>query len=151
MKKKDWGNAVWLLFHTLSEKIKDEHVSELSILVSHIASICYNLPCPDCQSHATKTMNVVNKNSISASKDSLIDFLWKFHNDVNRRTKQPSYPKESLAKYKSANTVNVVNNFIKIMSATSNNQKTMLHGFHRDLYMKDFIKYVNENIYKYNI
>jgi hypothetical protein len=47
MKKKDWGNAVWLLFHTLSEKIKDEHVSELSILVSHISSICYNLPCPD--------------------------------------------------------------------------------------------------------
>ena len=151
MKKKDWGNAVWLLFHTLGEKLKDEYISELSVLVSHITSICYNLPCPDCQSHASQTMNVVNKNSISASKQALIDFLWNFHNDVNRRTKQPFYPKESLTIYKSANTFNVVNNFIKIMTATSNNEKTMLHGFHRTRYMKLFIKYINENIHKYNI
>ena len=49
MKKKEWGNAVWLLFHTLAEKIKPEYKGELIILVSHISSICNNLPCPDCQ------------------------------------------------------------------------------------------------------
>jgi hypothetical protein len=150
MKKKDWGNAVWLVFHTLAEKIKEEHRHELPILVSHIAAICNNLPCPDCQQHASRTMAHVNKASISASKEALIDFLWKFHNDVNKRTKTKFYPKESLDKYKTANTYNVIRHFIVIMSATSNNEKTMLHGFHRDLYMKQFNDYINKNIYKYD-
>ena len=150
MKKRDWGNAVWLLFHTLAEKIKDEHKDELPILVSHITSICKNLPCPDCQYHASNIMNQVNKNAIAASKEALIDFLWKFHNDVNKRTKSTFYPVESLDKYKTANTFNVIKHFITVMNATSNNEKTMLHGFHRGLYMKQFIEYANKNINKYN-
>ena len=151
MKKREWGNAVWLLFHTLAEKIKDEHISELPILVSNITIIFNNLPCPDCQQHASKTMNMVNKNAIASSKEALIDFLWKFHNDVNKRTKTLYYSKESLDKYKTSNTRNVIKHFIKIMSATSNNDKTMLHSFHRGLYMKQFIEYVNKNINKYNV
>jgi hypothetical protein len=94
---------------------------------------------------------MVNKSAIASSKDALIDFLWKFHNDVNKRTKTLYYPKESLDKYKTANTHNVIKHFIKIMNATSNNDKTMLHSFHRGLYMKQFIEYVNKNINKYNV
>ncbi len=150
MKKKEWGNAVWLLFHTLAEKLKDEHRAELPILISHITQICNNLPCPDCQQHASKTMAHVNVSSIGASKDTLIDFLWKFHNDVNRRTKTLFYSQEELGKYKTANTYNVVKNFIQIMSRVANNDKTMLHGFHRSLYMKQFIDYINNNMNKYN-
>lgn len=151
MKKKDWGNAVWILFHTLAEKIKPEYTEELIVIVSHITSICSNLPCPDCQQHASRVMAQVNKNAIAASKETLIDFLWKFHNEVNKRTKAAFYSKEALDKYKTANTINVVKYFIQIMSKTSNNEKTMLHGFHRNLYMKKFIEYINANIDKYNI
>lgn len=150
MKKKEWGNAVWLLFHTLAEKLKDEHKAEVNILLIHITNICANLPCPDCQQHASRVMAGVNKANISSSKQSLIDFLWSFHNSVNQRTKTAFYPKESLEIYKRANTVNVIQNFINIMSATSNNEKTMLHGFHRALYMKQFIDYAKNNLYKYN-
>ena len=150
MKKKDWGNAVWLLFHTLAEKIKPEHTNELTILVSHISSICNNLPCPDCQQHATRVMAQANKAYITASKENLITFLWNFHNDVNKRTKTEFYPKESLAIYKTANTVNVIKNFMHIMSKVSNNEKTMLFGFHRKLYMNDFTAYVRGSINKYN-
>lgn len=151
MKKKDWGNAVWLLFHTLAEKIKPEYTKELIVIVSHITSICSNLPCPDCQQHASRVMAQVNKNAIAASKETLIDFLWKFHNEVNKRTKAAFYTKEALDKYKTANTINVVKYFIQIMSKTSNNEKTMLNGFHRNIYMKKFIEYINTNINKYNI
>ena len=152
MKKKDWGNAVWLLFHTLAEKIKEEYSrTELPIIISHITQICNNLPCPDCQNHASQTMSRVNIASIASSKDSLIHFLWQFHNDVNKRSKTSFYTKEELKIYKTANTHNVIRNFIKIMSATSNNEKTMLHGFHRNLYMKQFIDYISKNIHKYNI
>jgi hypothetical protein len=150
MKKKDWGNAVWLLFHTLAAKLKEEYQIELPILISHITQICNHLPCPDCQQHATLTMTHVNKAVIGASSETLIDFLWRFHNDVNKRSKTVFYPKEDLDKYKTANTFNVVKHFISIMSATSNNEKTMLHGFHRNLYMKQFIEYINKNNYKYN-
>ena len=149
MKKKDWGNAVWLLFHTLAEKIKDEYTAELPILVTHIVSICNNLPCPDCLQHASKTMAHVNKSTITANKEALIDFLWKFHNQVNARTKVAAFSKEGLNKYKQANTMNVVKHFIAIMSATSNNEKTMLYGFHRKLMLKNFIDYINGNIGKY--
>ena len=150
MKKKDWGNAVWILFHTLAEKIKPEHNRELAELVSHISSICNNLPCPDCQQHATRVMAQANKAYISASKENLINFLWNFHNDVNKRTKTAYYPQESLGKYKNANTINVINHFIRIMSLVANNEKTMLFGFHRSLYMKEFTKYIRGSINNYN-
>ncbi len=151
MKKKVWGNAVWLLFHTLAEKIKPEFKAELPVIVSHISGICNNLPCPDCQQHASTIMAQTNVASITVSKEALIDFVWKFHNYVNKRTQATLYPKESLETYKRANTMNVIKNFISIMSATSNNEKTMLFGFHRALYIKTFIEYINKNIYKYDM
>lgn len=151
MKKQEWGNAVWLLFHTLAEKIKPEYKEELIILVSHISSICNNLPCPECQSHASRTMNSINKSFISQSREHLIDFLWKFHNEVNKFTKNTFYPKESLSIYERSITINVINNFINIMSKVANNQKTMLFGFHRALYMKQFISYIQQNMHKYNL
>lgn len=150
MKKKDWGNAVWFLFHTLAEKLKPEFKDELPILVSHIASICSHLPCPDCQQHATATMSKANKTAISETKEALIDFLWKFHNNVNYITKNKFYKKEDLDKYKTANTYAIVNNFITIMTAAANNDKAMLYSFHRKMYMKTFIEYINKNFNKYN-
>jgi hypothetical protein len=150
MKKKQWGNAVWLLFHTLAHKLKNEYISELPILISHISSICNHLPCPECQQHASSVMNNVNKAHISSSKDALINFLWEFHNHVNKRAKGEYYSKEKLSIYENAITKRVINNFITIMKLTSNNEKTMMYGFHRSLYINNFIKYINENIHKYN-
>ena len=152
MKKKDWGNAVWYLFHTLAEKLKPEFATpaELRILVDHITSICDNLPCPFCQTHAMGYLRTVNKNTISESKEKLIDFLWNFHNNVNRRIKAKSFTKEELEKYKTANTGAIVSHFIKVMSATSNNEKTMLHGFHRSLFLKKFREYIQVNHQKFD-
>lgn len=151
MKKKEWGNAVWLLFHTLAEKLKPEYKTELTVLVSHITNICNNLPCPECKEHASKIMAQANITSITATQDALIQFLWQFHNYVNVRIKTAPYPKESLTTYKRANTLLVIKHFISIMSATSNNEKTMLHGFHRTIYIKKFVEYINNNCHKYNI
>jgi hypothetical protein len=142
---------VWFLFHTLAEKIKDEHAStELAVIVTHVISICNNLPCPDCQQHATQKMNMTNKAAIITSKDTFIHFLWQFHNEVNKRTKAPFYPKESLELYKRAKTGEVIRSFISIMGGTSNNSKTMLNGFHRQLYLKKFVDYIKANLHKYN-
>lgn len=152
MKKKDWGNAVWYLFHTLAEKLKPEHSTpaELGLLVQQITSICSNLPCPECQSHATNVMNNVNKSLITASKENLITFLWNFHNSVNNRIKNKNFTNEELSKYKTANTGAVVQHFIKVMSATSNNERTMLNGFHRNLFIKKFKEYLQANHHKFD-
>ncbi len=49
-----WGNSTWLLFHTISEKIKDDYfLKEKNNILNYITNICYNLPCPDCSVHAT--------------------------------------------------------------------------------------------------
>ena len=80
-----------------------------------------------------------------------VDFLWKFHNEVNRTTKNNFFPKEGISIYKTSDTIKVINSFISIMRQVANNQKTMLFGFHRDLYMKQFISYIQQNIYKYDV
>jgi len=151
MKKKEWGNAVWLLFHTLAIKLKEEHVSELLILIFHISQICSNLPCPDCLEHASSVMNRVNKNYISSSNDKLVTFLWEFHNNVNKKIKGQYYSKDKLTIYNSANTINVIKNFINVFSATSNNEKMVMYGFHRSQYIKTFKTYIKNNIHKYNL
>jgi len=150
MKKSEWGNAVWLLFHTLSYKLRHEYSSETVILFKHIKLICNNLPCPDCQQHAVKILSKSNSNIITASKDSLIQFLFSFHNIVNSHTKHAIFPKELLDIYNNANTRNVVDNFIKIMSSNMNNNNLMMDSFRRQNYMQTFIAYINNNSFKYD-
>jgi len=151
MKKKEWANAVWFLFHTLAEKIKEEYCpAELSILFGHVTSICNNLPCPDCQGHAMLVVNKADKRTVTASKENFKNFLWQFHNGVNQRIKLPYFSKQQLDdKYKMAKTSAIVQNFIQIMSRTANNEKVMMHAFHRKLYIKTFIDYMNDNFYKF--
>ena len=151
MKKKDWGNSVWILFHTLAHKLKPEYSNEAPVLFSHINSICNNLPCQDCQEHATSFLSTVNKKVITSSRESLIHFLFIFHNSVNKRLKIPQFPNESLnALYSKANTRNVVSHFIGIMNSNMNNEKLMMSSFRRQNYMNSFIRYIGENSYKYN-
>jgi hypothetical protein len=151
MTKKEWANAVWLLFHTLADKLKPEYPAEVAILYNHISRICNNLPCPDCQAHATHTIQRTNRAAVCASRDTLIHFLWQFHNAVNVRIKLPVFPKTALDRYSRANTVNVVRNFTTIMSRASHNSRTMMNSFHRQRYMKEFTDYLNSNINKYNM
>ena len=52
-----WGPAVWLLFHTIVEKIKEPDNTRICReLFYQIQNICKFLPCPDCASHATSNL-----------------------------------------------------------------------------------------------
>lgn len=151
MQKKVWGNAIWLLFHTLAHKLKPEYSREVPILFAHINSICNNLPCPDCQEHASNFLSRVNIKAITSSKEALVEFLYIFHNTVNKRLSTPAFPKESLnAMYSRANTRNVVAHFIAIMNSNMNNEKLMMNSFRRQNYMNSFVKYIGANSYKYS-
>lgn len=150
MKKKDWGYAVWVLFHTLAHKLKPEYPLEPAILYKHIADICNNLPCPDCLEHANKVLSTVNVRQVALNKDTLIQFLYSFHNIVNKKINVPEFPKEYLNIYAKANTSRIVTHFINIMNSNMNNEKLMMDSFRRQKYITNFVNYIKTNGYKYN-
>jgi hypothetical protein len=108
-----WGAPTWFMLHTFAEKIKPEHFNEMrDQLLQYIKSICINVPCPYCAEHATAYLNKTNFNTIT-SKEDLQLYLFKFHNEVNIRKKNPVFTwDQSTILYKSAKIINIFNNFI---------------------------------------
>lgn len=146
-----WGPSTWTLFHTLAEKIKEEHFSELlpDMLVM-VKRICMNLPCPDCSAHAIQIMSKLNPSQFP-NKESFKVFLLQFHNSVNARTNKRAFTLEELnAKYSRANTFVVVPYFIKVFSHRNTNVRLLINSFHKDILVKDFIKWMRENSIKFN-
>lgn len=152
MASKDiWGPSTWTLFHTLSEKVKEENFNEiLPDFLVMIKRICMNLPCPDCSAHAVQVMSKVSANQFT-SKESLKMFLFHFHNSVNVRTGKPVFTVEELnAKYARANTFVIIPYFIKVFSYRNTNVRLLINSFHKDILIKDFIKWMRENSSKFN-
>lgn len=152
MASKDvWGPSTWTLFHTLAEKVKEENFNEiLPDLLTMIKRICMNLPCPDCSAHAVQIMSKVTPNQFT-SKESLKIFLFHFHNSVNVRTGKPVFTFEELnSKYSRANTFVIIPYFIKVFSYRNTNVRLLINSFHKDLLIKDFIKWMRENSSKFN-
>jgi hypothetical protein len=112
-KKMKWGEPTWFLFHSLAQKVKEEHFYNIkNELINTIYIICKNLPCPMCATHATQFMNSVNFSTIQKKQD-LIDLLWRFHNEVNAKKNFPIFPHEQLEeKYSKANLVNIIQLFL---------------------------------------
>lgn len=112
-KKMKWGEPTWFLFHTLAEKIKPEYFSIIRTeLLNNIYTICKNLPCPMCASHATHYLNGINFNTIT-TKEHLKLMLFQFHNTVNEKKGLPIFHLVDLdEKYEKAVTINIINNFI---------------------------------------
>jgi hypothetical protein len=149
--KDTWGPATWTLFHTLAEKIQDNQFNDTkSDLLTFIKRICSNLPCPDCAAHATQYTAKLTPNHF-ASKEQFKLFLFHFHNSVNMRTgKRPFTLEELNAKYSRANTFAVVPHFIKVYSYRNTNVRLLINSFHKDILIKDFIKWMRENSSRFN-
>ena len=148
--KKEWGNATWYLFHTLSFKMKDQYFDELKNDFLNIClNICTNLPCPDCSDHAVAIMKNLNRDNIKTKKDLQL-FFFDFHNSVNRRVRKPVFNEEQMFMYHKAITNNIVFNYITIMSKNQNNIKLLSNSFHRDMTMNYFKKWITHNGSKFN-
>jgi len=129
MSKSVWGPATWTMLHCLVLKIKDD-ANNIEQLKTMISSICENLPCPYCASHAR---TILQKSNFSRIQDvlSLRVFIFQFHNKVNEKLKKPQMEYSAhLERYKNSNLVDVINTFIQ---AYNNNSGTtmMLYSFHK--------------------
>lgn len=151
MSKKEWGNAVWYLFHTLAEKLKPEHSTHAVELYSKIYEICSNLPCPECSTHAVATLGKINPRNIRTRED-LIQILWQFHNNVNVRIKKKEITLEEAKQlYNRANTKNVILYFLQAMKKQMPSEKMMIYSLDKNRCITNFSMYINKNFSKYNL
>ena len=133
IKKLRWGEPTWFLFHTLAHKIKDEYFQQVRVqLLQTISSICSNLPCPICSEHAIQYIKTHPFFSIQ-TKQGLKDMLFAFHNELNKNKGFEQYKYEDLdKKYNSANTINIIRNFIFYFKDKSRSIKMIANDMHRE-------------------
>ena len=150
MSPNQWGPPTWTLLHTMAEKIKDERYSIIGRqLFNYILQICYNLPCPECSSHAKMFLTKVNANNLSTKND-LKTLLFVFHNTVNRRKQKPLSQIEELEIYKTKNIINVFNEFIQNYH-TRGNMQQLSESFHRNRLTIQFKTWFMHNIQSFNL
>lgn len=108
-----WGKPTWYLLHMMAEKINDAKFPELRMqILNVISSICNNLPCPTCASHAKDYLNKIRFMNIQ-TKAELKTALFNFHNDVNQRKGYAIFSRQDLDKmYMTADSIVIVHNFI---------------------------------------
>jgi hypothetical protein len=152
VKKMKWGEPTWFLFHTLAHKIKDEHFSKLRMeLLQNIAMICNNLPCPTCSEHATQYINRNPFYSIQ-TKQGLKDMLFQFHNEVNKNKGFQIFSYDLLdSKYNSANTVNIIQNFMFYFQDKSHSIRMIANDMHRARLVKLLKDWFNANLQYFNM
>ena len=145
-KKMSWGEPTWFFFHTLAEKIGDEHFTKVkSDLLNFIFLISSNLPCPICSVHAIDYLKTNNFYNIS-TKEQLIIFLFNFHNDVNQRKNYPLYDYNNLKeKYSNAKIINIINYFLLHFKNNSKSNKMISEDFHRNRIILKLKNWINNN------
>lgn len=152
VKAMKWGEPTWFLFHTLAEKVKEEHFSNFrGELLKTIYLICSALPCPDCAKHASDYMNGINFNAIRTKEDLKL-MLYTFHNTVNKRKNFPIFPREELdAKYSVMNTVKIIQNFMINYSPLRNKTYSLdVNKHYRQVVSNQLVGWFNENMNKFD-
>jgi hypothetical protein len=115
-----WGPACWNLFHTLAEKIKEDHFPIIGQhLYNQILLICQNLPCPDCALHAKQFLSKINPTSLK-NKHDLKNLLYVFHNKVNETKQKSLFKYEDLLQYRQFSIIHLFNTFSKTYNSNGN-------------------------------
>jgi hypothetical protein len=145
-----WGQPTWLLLHTLAEKVREESFPIIrKELLNNILSICTNLPCPTCASHAVDYLNNIKLNTI-VTKQNLKDMLYKFHNKVNEDKKYEQFDYNELdSKYSTAITNNVIHNFMYYYGQKYITNRLSADGFHRKLVMQNLSLWFQTNMHHF--
>ena len=145
-----WGPITWNFLHTFAEKIKDEEYSnQKEKILYFIKKICNNLPCPDCQAHASKYLKPLQVKHIE-KKEELKKLLFIFHNNVNERINKKKQDIEIIESYKQKHTLKVFYEFITVYSKPVHNNRLMMDSMNRNLLMKELVSYLQENVNKFS-
>ena len=143
MSPKNWGPPVWLLFHTMVEKMIDTEFAKIGPqLFGIMQQICKLLPCPDCATHATDVLNKVKFSSIKNKEDFKM-MLYYFHNTVNKRKGYALYRAEDLEIYSKYELSKVFYNFSNTFNEKTRSLKLMSQSLARKsllIYLHDWFR-----------
>ena len=135
-----WGPAVWILFHTLIEKMNpDVYPYVIRSMFGAIVRICRFLPCPDCSRDASNFLAKINLKDYK-TKDEFKNMMYLFHNWVNAKKRKPLFNYAKINMYANLHLPFVINNFIAKYN-TKGNMKLLAESFQRSLVVKDFINW----------
>lgn len=146
--KMKWGAPTWTLFHCIPEKINDENfIKYKDSIIRVIVTICGNLPCPSCSSHAKQYMSKVNFIAIK-TRDDLKKMLFIFHNSVNERKGYSQYLYDNLdEKYDNLDFTKVVNEFMFHFQKKTYAPNLISEQIYRQNQVQNIKKWFNDNIH----
>lgn len=140
--RKSWGNATWLMFHSIAAKInKHWYAKNYKFVWNFINKCCSNLPCPFCREHAVSYIKNIKMHQIN-TKEKLIRYLFDFHNSVNSRVRYTQYNWNNINTYNNANMQNIFRNFeIKFFKMYYNHKE--FNGWIRNKFKDDYVNFYN--------
>jgi hypothetical protein len=146
-----WGPPIWIFFHTIIVKIKDENFDKVGlILFNYIKQICNYLPCPECSLHSKVFFSKVDNKSID-TKIKLLNLFYIFHNNVNKRKNKLQLKYEDIINlYDNNNLLVTYNNFVRVYNIKGNLNQ-INESFHRQRLILEFKKWLMLNIRYFNI
>jgi hypothetical protein len=111
-----WSHPTWNLFHITTANMVEESFDEKlkNECIDLFTKICNAIPCMFCRVHAAEHMKTINRDEIKTARD-LELFFWKFHNEVNERSKKEVFPEEKLVTYKQKNINRIKNEFKDVL------------------------------------
>ena len=140
-----WGPAIWILFHTLSEKVSEQAYPFIKgQLFTQIRRICSFLPCPECSADATNFLAKINVNDLK-TKIEFRNTFYLFHNWVNAKKRKPLFNYSKLESYNNYGIIPVINNFISKYN-TKGNMKFIAESFQRQLIVGEFKSWFTKTI-----
>ena len=143
--KEIWGKLRWYLFHASAYKLKDEREDLIPKLIHIFKNICYNLPCPDCREQSKKILSRVNFSQIK-TKESLVKFLFEYHNIVNKKLKKPAYSRKEHDKlYCRSKLSNILRKWNNVMKMESHNQHDMMMSVSKNNMRKKVLEFFYAN------
>ena len=116
-----------MLFHGMAEKIDETfYKNNKEEVLNIIKIICDNLPCPYCRQNASKYLKINMRNI--ETKEDLKLFLYRFHNDVNKKLKKKHFSESILNKYKTINIFKHINGLIINFMANTLYHMILING-----------------------
>lgn len=150
MNKKDWGNAVWFLLHTLAHKLLPQYSDHARFVLPMMIRIATHLPCEQCSSHAREMLLSMQTRPLRSKQD-LIEFWREAHNRVNKRIGTPQFSlAECLEKYDKANTQLVVQNYQRVITGIRVGERGLGDSWRRGRVMDAFRKYLTTHAYMFS-
>lgn len=95
--RNEWGPKLWIILHTFSYNYSENPTHEEIVNAKNFfVSICSLLPCDYCKNHCNEFIK--SNPPRCENRNSLINWVLLFHNNVNRRLHKKTWTRTQLDK-----------------------------------------------------